>query len=209
MGQSFARLGSRVTIAGRAPRLLPKEEPEASAVLERAFAREGLDVRAGATVTRLRREGGEIVATLHRDGAECEVRGAALLVAAGRRIDVASLGLDAAGVAVGPDGVVVDEHARTANPAIFACGDVIGQLRFTHAAGYQAATAVRNALLPFQTALDYRALPWATFTSPRSAASARPRRRRGDSTTTSPSPASPTATTTAPWPRARRARTAS
>ncbi len=166
LGQSFARLGSRVTIAGRAPRLLPREEPEASAVLERAFAREGLDVRAGATVTRLRREGGEIVATLHRDGAECEVRGAALLVAAGRRIDVASLGLDAAGVAVGPDGVVVDEHARTANPAIFACGDVIGQLRFTHAAGYQAATAVRNALLPFQTPLDYRALPWATFTSP-------------------------------------------
>jgi pyruvate/2-oxoglutarate dehydrogenase complex dihydrolipoamide dehydrogenase (E3) component len=89
-----------------------------------------------------------------------------VLVATGRRVDVAALHLDAAGVAVGQNGVVVDEYARTTNPAIYACGDAIGQLRFTHAAGYQAAVAVRNALLPLRAKLDYRAIPWTIFTTP-------------------------------------------
>jgi pyruvate/2-oxoglutarate dehydrogenase complex dihydrolipoamide dehydrogenase (E3) component len=166
LGQAFARLGSRVTIVGRAPRLLPREDPEASGVLARVFAREGLAVLSGATVERLRPDGEAWAATVQRDGGRGEIRVAAVLVAAGRRAGVADLGLDLAGVAVGPDGIVVDRHARTSNPDIFACGDVIGQLRFTHAAGYQAAIAVRNALLPTRTALDYRAIPWATFTAP-------------------------------------------
>jgi len=166
LGQAFARLGARVTIVGRAPRLLPREDPEASGVLARVFAREGLEVRSGATVEHLRPDGEEWVVTVLRDGARGAIRVAAVLVAAGRRAGVADLGLDLAGVAVGPDGIVVDRHARTSNPDIFACGDVIGQLRFTHAAGYQAAIAVRNALLPTRTALDYRAIPWATFTAP-------------------------------------------
>ncbi len=166
LGQAFARLGSRVTIVGRAPRLLPREEPEASDALARVFAREGVGVLAGATVERIRPDGGAWAATVLRDGARVEVRVAAVLVAAGRRAGVAELGLDRAGVAVGRDGIVVDRHARTSNPDIFACGDAIGQLRFTHAAGYQAAVAVRNALLPAGPTLDYRAIPWATFTAP-------------------------------------------
>lgn len=166
LGQALSRLGARVTIVGRASRLLPKEEPEASAALERVFAREGIRVLVGATVERLRRDGGEIVAVIARGGERLEVRAAVLLVAAGRRVDVASLGLDVAGVATNEAGVVVDAHGRTTNPQVYACGDVIGQLRFTHAAGYQAAVAVRNALLPTRAKLDYRAIPWATFTSP-------------------------------------------
>ena len=166
LGQALARLGSHVTIVGRAPRLLPREDPEASAVLARVFAREGMDVRTGATVERVRPEGGEWVATVTRDEARDELRVAAMLVAAGRRASADDLGLELAGVEVGRDGIVVDRHARTSNPAIFACGDVIGQLRFTHAAGYQAAVAVRNALLPVGPSLDYGAIPWATFTDP-------------------------------------------
>jgi pyruvate/2-oxoglutarate dehydrogenase complex dihydrolipoamide dehydrogenase (E3) component len=166
LGQAFARLGARVTIAGRADRLLPKEDPAASAVLARVFAHEDIAVLTGATVTSLQRDGEEIVATVRQDECDRTTHAAAVLVATGRRVDVAGLDLDAAGVAVGRDGVVVDEHARTTNPAIYACGDAIGQLRFTHAAGYQAAVAVRNALLPVRAKLDYRAIPWATFTSP-------------------------------------------
>ncbi len=188
LGQAFARLGSRVTIVGRAPRLLPKEDPEASNVLARVFAREGVGVLAGATVERIRPNGEEWAATVPRDGARDEIRATAVLVATGRRANVADLGLDLAGVEIGADGIIVDRHARTSNPAIFACGDVIGQLRFTHAAGYQAAVAVRNALLPAGPALDYRAIPWATFTAPEvgriglTEAEARERHRRVDVT---------------------------
>ncbi|MDP9375182.1 MAG: FAD-dependent oxidoreductase, partial [Chloroflexota bacterium] len=166
LGQALARLGSRVTIVGRAPRLLPKEDPEASGVLARVFAREGVEVLAGATVERIRPDDGGWAATVVRDGARDEIRVAAVLVAAGRRANAGDLGLDRAGVEIGRDGIVVDRHARTSNPDISACGDAIGQLRFTHAAGYQAAVAVRNALLPIGPALDYRAIPWATFTAP-------------------------------------------
>jgi pyruvate/2-oxoglutarate dehydrogenase complex dihydrolipoamide dehydrogenase (E3) component len=166
LGQAFARLGSRVTIVGRAARLLPREEPEASAALARAFAREGVAVLIGATVARVRRAGAETVATITGAGADREVRAGAVLVAVGRRATVAGLGLDAAGVAVGPDGIVVDRHARTSNPRAYACGDAIGQLRLTHAAGYQAAVAVRNALLPTRATLDYGAIPRAAFTTP-------------------------------------------
>ena len=166
LGQAFARLGARVTIVGRAPRLLPREDPEASGVLARVFAGEGMDVLTGATVERIRPDGGAWAATVLRDGARVEVRVAAVLVAAGRRATADDLGLELAGVELGKDGIVVDRHARTGNPDIFACGDAIGQLRFTHAAGYQAAVAVRNALLPAGPALDYRAIPWATFTAP-------------------------------------------
>lgn len=166
LGQAFARLGARVTIAGRAARLLPREDPEASDVLARAFAREGLRVLTDATIAHVWRDGEATVATVVRDGEREEIHAAAMLVAAGRRASVADLGLDVAGVAVGPDGIVVDQHARTSNPHVYACGDVIGQLQFTHAAGYQAAVAVRNALLPTRATLDYRAIPWATFTTP-------------------------------------------
>lgn len=166
LGQALARLGSRVTIVGRAPRLLPKEDPEASDVLAQVFAREGIGVLTGATVERIRPDGGEWVATVRRGGERDEVRVAAVLVAAGRRANADDLGFDRAGVDVGKSGIVVDRHARTGNPDIFACGDAIGQLQFTHAAGYQAAVAVQNALLPLGPTLDYRAIPWATFTAP-------------------------------------------
>ena len=166
LGQAFARLGARVTIVGRAPRLLPKEDPEASDVLARVFAREGLVVATSAAVERVRADGDEAVATIAHGGERREVRAAAVLVATGRHVDVADLALDVAGIATNRTGVVVDEHARTTNPIVYACGDVIGQLQFTHAAGYQAATAVRNALLPTRATLDYTAIPWATFTAP-------------------------------------------
>ncbi|HEX5501372.1 MAG TPA: FAD-dependent oxidoreductase, partial [Thermomicrobiales bacterium] len=166
LGQAFSRLGARVTLLQRAPRLLPREDPEASDLLRRALAREGVAVVTGATVRRVRRDGDELVATVARAGEEADYRGDALLVAAGRRVDASGLRLDAAGIAVGRGGIAVDRHGRTANPRVYACGDATGPLRFTHAAGYQAALVVRNALLPFPRPLDYRAIPWATFTAP-------------------------------------------
>lgn len=166
LGQALARLGARMTIVTRATRLLPKDDAAASATLRRAFETEGIAVITGARVEQLTRADGAIVAQVRQDETVREHRATTLLVAAGRQIDTASLDLAAAGVVTTARGIAVDEHARTANPRIYAAGDVIGQRFFTHVAGYQASVAVANALLPARMRLDYHTIPWTTFTSP-------------------------------------------
>ncbi|HEY7983261.1 MAG TPA: FAD-dependent oxidoreductase [Ktedonobacterales bacterium] len=169
LGQAFARLGARVTIVARAARLLPREEPEASAVIQRRLADEGLTLHLGATAHAVaRRDDATLVISARgADGAPLELVGEQLLIATGRAPNVAGLGLEAAGVAFAPaDGIRVDARRRTSNRHIYAAGDVTGPPYFTHAAAQQALAAVRAAVTPFGRDLDTRALAWAIFTEP-------------------------------------------
>jgi pyruvate/2-oxoglutarate dehydrogenase complex dihydrolipoamide dehydrogenase (E3) component len=173
LGQAFARLGSQVTILQRAEQLLPRDEPEAAAVLRARLEAEGVTVVTHASVTGIAQPAGSKVVTFTSPqtpdtrGQPQEVAVDALLVAVGRSPNVAELDLDAAGVRYDPrTGISVDRRLRTSNARIYAVGDVIGGYRFTHAAALQARTAVRNALFPGGTALDERVMPWATFTEP-------------------------------------------
>jgi pyruvate/2-oxoglutarate dehydrogenase complex dihydrolipoamide dehydrogenase (E3) component len=167
LGQAMARLGAKVTIIEAADRLLPKEEPELAAALRLRLEAEGLAVHTAATIVRARRDGaGEIVLDGKWGGGAMSVRAARLLVATGRRPSHEGLGLEAAGVDVDARRIVVDDELRTTNPRVFAVGDVIGRLPFSHTAGLEAVVAVRNALLPLASRADYRAVPWVTFTDP-------------------------------------------
>ena len=164
--QAFQRLGAQVTvIAGEG--LLPREDSEIRTALEKIFAHEGITVRRG-TARRVARDGAEI--RVHFDGANgaAEARGGHMLFALGRRPNVEGLGLEAVGVAYDPHrGVTIDPYLRTTAPHIFACGDVTGPYRFTHAAGFQAAAAVRNALFPrLKSKANLAPMPWTTFTDP-------------------------------------------
>jgi pyruvate/2-oxoglutarate dehydrogenase complex dihydrolipoamide dehydrogenase (E3) component len=94
------------------------------------------------------------------------VNGTALLVAAGKKPNLASLGLDAAGVPYGSKGIGVDNRCRTGVPHIFAAGDVTGRYHFTHMSEHMAKTAVTNALLKVPARIDDQHLPWVTFTDP-------------------------------------------
>ena len=67
---------------------------------------------------------------------------------------------------IGTTGVVVDRRLRTANRRIFAVGDVVGPLQFTHAASYHAGIFIRNALFRMPAKVNYHALPWVTYTDP-------------------------------------------
>ncbi|MCH8888253.1 MAG: FAD-dependent oxidoreductase [SAR324 cluster bacterium] len=89
-----------------------------------------------------------------------------ILVAAGRRANLADLGLEAAGIRTGGGLVLTDRRMRTSLRSVYACGDVTGPYPFTHMAGQQARVVIQNALLPFKTRMDYRVAPWATFTDP-------------------------------------------
>jgi pyruvate/2-oxoglutarate dehydrogenase complex dihydrolipoamide dehydrogenase (E3) component len=146
LAQAFARLGSQVTLVNRAGRILPREETEAAAVVQRALAADGVRLLADTRAVRAERRGPAVVLHLEGPGAEPTLQGDALLVAVGRAPNVDDLGLDLAGVAYGPSGIVVNDRLRTSNRAVFAIGDVSSAHRYTHVADAQARLAVPNAL---------------------------------------------------------------
>ena len=166
LAQSFARFGSRVTVVDQAPRILPRDDADAAAVVHAAMVRDGVRFELGVQVQSVQRDGARVTMVLNRDGATHTVSGTHLLVAAGRAANVEGIGLDKAGVAFTRKSVTVDDTFRTSNPRIYAVGDVIGQHQFTHAADFHARTVVRNALFFGRGKASALVIPWATYTSP-------------------------------------------
>jgi pyruvate/2-oxoglutarate dehydrogenase complex dihydrolipoamide dehydrogenase (E3) component len=161
LAQMFSRFGARVTVVEATDRLLPMEEPEAGRMLAEVFAGEDIAVLVGASVRSVHYE--ETGFTLTLDGEQ--VGGERLLVSAGRRVDLAALGLGAVGVDERARAVPVDDRMRAA-PGVWALGDVTGKGAFTHVAMYHAGIVVRDILGEPGPGADYRALPRVTFTDP-------------------------------------------
>ena len=160
--QLFAHLGTRVTVLVRS-QLARREEPEIAAGVRDAFAADGIDVVEGLEVTAVRRHAGQVVAITDRG----EFRAEQLLVATGRRPRTDGLALDAVGVGLGAGGeVLIDDDMSTANPRVWAAGDVTGHPQFVYVAAKQGALAVENAFDGAERRIDYSALPRITFTTP-------------------------------------------
>ncbi|AYF76422.1 NAD(P)/FAD-dependent oxidoreductase [Nocardia yunnanensis] len=157
--QIFARFGARVTVVGR---LVPRDEPEAGRLLADVFAREGIEVRSGAHGTAVRYDGQEFA--LELDSGET-VRAARLLVATGRRTDLAALGIGAVGLDENAKSIPVDNRMRAAD-GVWAIGDVTGAGAFTHVSMYQARIAAQDILGDGDEVAAYHAVPRVTFTDP-------------------------------------------
>ena len=166
LGQAFARLGSLVTIVNHADRLLPREDPDVSAVLERQFDGEGIRVWNRSEPLAVERHGQRRRLRVRTLDGDRTMEADEILVASGRRPRVDGLGLDHIGVAVDAGGVRVDRSCRTSVRSIWAVGDVTDTFRFTHWGGHQARLVVRNALFAGRARDDRAALPWTTFTDP-------------------------------------------
>ncbi len=167
LAQAFARFGSAVTLIEMAPRLLPREDADAASAVDARFRAEGLVVAAGHRALRV--EPGRLVCERLADGAEVTFAFDAMLLALGRQANVEGFGLDRVGVRLTERGTIeADGLMRTSVPNIFVCGDATGPFQFTHVAAHQAWFATVNALLaPFWSfPVDYRVIPWATFTEP-------------------------------------------
>jgi pyruvate/2-oxoglutarate dehydrogenase complex dihydrolipoamide dehydrogenase (E3) component len=160
LAQVFARFGSAVTVVEALDRLLPLDEPEAGGLLAEIFHRDGITVHTGARATRVSHDG---EFTLEFDGARSTAE--RLLVATGRRSDLAALGVAAIGLDESARTIPVDEHMRAAD-GVWAIGDVTGKGAFTHVSMYQADIAVRDILGEDGPPADYRAVPRVTFTDP-------------------------------------------
>jgi len=173
LAQSFARLGSEVTQVEMLPRLMPREDEDAADMVTSSLRDSGVTVLTGHKAARFAVEDGEkalyVETDDEADDSEKRLPFDAVLVAVGRRANTDGLGLDTLDIATEKNGTVaVDGFLRTRFPNIFACGDVAGPYQFTHVAAHQAWYAAVNALFgrfkKFQ--VDYRVIPWATFTDP-------------------------------------------
>ena len=162
MAQAHCRLGARVTVLDIGP-LLPRDDPELAASLVKRLASEGVVARPMIEIAGVERDGQSTLVRLS-DGER--IRGSHLLVAVGRRPTIDALDLPAAGIRATAKGITVDARLRTTNRRAFAIGDVAGGPQFTHIALYHAGIVIRNALFRIPAKVDYRALPWVTYTDP-------------------------------------------
>jgi pyruvate/2-oxoglutarate dehydrogenase complex dihydrolipoamide dehydrogenase (E3) component/uncharacterized membrane protein YdjX (TVP38/TMEM64 family) len=174
LAQAFARFGSQVTQVEMLPRLMVREDPEVSALVQKKFEAEGVRVLTGHKARQFVVEAGEkvlIAESTDANGAPQDVRIPfdAVLVAVGRVANTAGYGLEELGIGVTRARTVeTDDFLQTLYPNIFACGDVAGPYQFTHTASHQAWYAAVNALFGTfrRFKADYRVIPWATFTDP-------------------------------------------
>lgn len=168
--QTFRRLGARVTLVEALPRLLPREEPEASALIHRLLAAEDIEIYTGARVESGTIDGALRRITLTTGESSLIVECDQVLVATGKSAATGDLGLGAAGVALDRRGFVkVDGSQRTSAPHIWACGDITGSLQFTHYADHTARIAALNLALPLFSPFikaEKKIVPWCTFTDP-------------------------------------------
>lgn len=164
LAQAFRRLGSEVTVLDEA-QPLGKEDPECASIVLDAFAREGITVRTGVEVERVRRLRQQIEVVLAGD-AEETIQGSDLLVAIGRRPNIDALDLVAARIEHEPTGIVVNKRFRTSNRRVYAIGDVTGLPAFTHSAHHQAALLIRHLLFRLPVRMNADEIPRVTFTNP-------------------------------------------
>ena len=166
LAQSFARLGSRVTVLDIMPKILPREDTDAAALVQQALEDDGIAFELGVKIAEVRQRGEEKSLVIERDGERRELAADQILVSAGRVPNLEGLGLEAAGVRFSKTGVQVDDHLRTSNPRIYACGDVASRYQFTHAADAQARIVIQNALFKGRAKASALTIPWCTYTTP-------------------------------------------
>lgn len=165
MAQAMARLDVQTTVLEQMERILIREEAELADMLLARLRAEGVVVETGVALETARADGdgktlGGKAGARHR-----EWSGQEILVTARRRPNIESLKLDRAGIESGPHGITVDQKLRTSARWVYAAGDCAGRYLFTHSAGAEAVTAIRNMFFPGSSpATDL--VPWTTFTEP-------------------------------------------
>lgn len=165
--QFFSRFGVRVTLVQRGPHVLHDFDPDASAVIENVFRREGIRVFTGTKLLDAKRKGKLKTVTFEHQGKTVSVSAEELLFALGRIPNTAPLHLEKAGVRTGPNGsVTANKFMQTSAPHIYTAGDCVGLYEVVHLAVQQGETAGRNIIRPRSARMDYRLLMFVCFTEP-------------------------------------------
>ncbi|PLX65736.1 MAG: mercuric reductase [Denitrovibrio sp.] len=164
LATAFNALGVDTAVIEMGSNILPKEDMELSELLRANMEEDDIKILTNTKVISVSQNEGFL--TLKTEGAVEEVHAEVFLIAAGRTPNVEGMNLSKAGVKYNKHGIKVGRYLNTTAPNIYAAGDVVGPYQFTHVADYEAVTATRNALIPFNKAVDYSNIGWCTYTEP-------------------------------------------
>ncbi|MEO1719677.1 MAG: FAD-dependent oxidoreductase, partial [Pseudomonadota bacterium] len=159
MAQAHQRLGVKVTVLEGA-RAMGKDDPELANVVLDSVRADGVTIREGALVQKVGGTAGAIEVTIKTDAGEEVVTGTHLLMAVGRKPNVEGLGLEAGGITYDKRGIKANASCVTSNKRVYAIGDVIGGLQFTHVANYHAGLVIRQALFKLPVKQNNGIIPW-------------------------------------------------
>ncbi|MGC8660350.1 MAG: FAD-containing oxidoreductase [Desulfomonilaceae bacterium] len=167
MAQAFQRLGSQVVLFHKNDHILDREDADAAEIIQSRFIKEGIRLILNSDLKEVRVLNGEKVIDFEVGGKPDSVAVNEILAGAGRAPNVENLNLEAAGIQYDKrKGVVVDDHLRTTNPAIYAAGDVSMNYKFTHTADAAARIVIQNALFKGSKKISALTVPWCTYTDP-------------------------------------------
>ena len=165
MAQAHRRLGCDVSVFDMGP-ILPRDDKQNVSILSQALQSEGINIYEGISINEVSYSGNEISIMFEKDHKVDKVNGSHILAATGRSPVIDGLGLEKADIKFDKSGIEVDARLRTSKKHIFAIGDVADGPQFTHVAGYHAGIVIRNLCFKIPAKVNYRALPWVTYTDP-------------------------------------------
>lgn len=164
IAQALSRLGSNVTVVHKNASILEHDDASVTMVLMEQLKKEGvkflLDTRIDHFIS-----ANEAAVKNPADKMEV-VYFDAVFVAIGRELSLEPLILSNAGIAVDGNKIITDQYLRTTNKDVMVCGDVAGDLQFSHAAEFHARLILNNLFSPFKKKLNNQYMSWVTFTDP-------------------------------------------
>ncbi len=167
LAQTFARLGTEVTIIEMADQFLQREDRDAAEVLKSSIERDGVSVLLSTTLQRVEAIADGRVLVLENSEGPRRLTVDEILVGVGRTPNVEGLDLEVAGIEYDRSGVRVDDYLRTTNRKIFASGDICLPFKFTHTADAASRAIIQNALFPGpKKRISKMIVPWCTYTDP-------------------------------------------
>ena len=164
----FRSFGSEVTVVEYCKDILPRFDTDLAKRLKQSLGKRGIEINTQAQVTSITENSGEYTVTFTRKGKEETIVADKVLMAVGRKANVASLNLADAGIEFTPRGIVVNDVMQTNVPHIYAVGDINGKMMLAHAATFQGIVALDH-IMGVENDIDLSVMPAAVFTSPEAA----------------------------------------
>jgi dihydrolipoamide dehydrogenase len=163
----FRTLGAEVTVVEVLPRILPVEDAEISAFAHKAFEKQGMKIKAGATVKALKKGNNNVTATIEQGGKTEELTVDRVIMAVGIVGNVENIGLEGTKVKVEKTHVVIDEYGRTGEPNVYAIGDLAGPPWLAHKAMHEGVLVVEKiAGVKGVHPMDTKNIPGCTYCMP-------------------------------------------
>jgi dihydrolipoamide dehydrogenase len=166
LGSVWRRLGAHVMVVELLPSILAGYDPELVREADKAFRKQGLEIRTATRVTGARREGTCVLVDVETDGRTETLQADRVLVSVGRRPSLSGIDAQALGLALGARGeIAVDDQMRTNLPGVYAIGDVVGGMLLAHKAEDEGMIAA-EVIAGRPSRMHYGAIPAVVYTTP-------------------------------------------